>query len=349
VGNQIELAPAALLNAAKGLDTYVRPDLDQATAKFASSYHVDSPGWGAGLSPFEAMYNMVGDYHQKNLAAASEAIGLIAQGLRTTVDNYNHAEKANVEMFLGSASVDAESWGQGWVDTGFARTFHTLPNSGLGIGFESVAVATQLAFIGIGIATAAMAPDYLAAPIAATLLVANGASMIDCARHLADVASLIESDVKAKFDNYANAATAGWVDDSVDGYKNVVAELSGEIGQAQKVIATMSGVLASVVALLTTFWFAFLAFTGPFFITVLELTISSVGPQAAIIEPVLQAIGALAGASWLTAVGTVVGLIGAAVAVLAAVVKEFTGMQNFDKQGDSTPDVRQIKIAWHSS
>jgi hypothetical protein len=349
VGNQIEINPAALLNAAKGMDTYARPDLDQATTKFANSYHIDPPGWGAGLSVFEAIYNFVGDYHQKNLASASEAIGLVAAGLRKTVDNYNLSEKANVEMFLASPSVDGQNWGQGWTDSGFARTFYTLPHSAGSTVTEAVAVASQLAFIGIAVATASMAPDYIVAPIAATLLVSNGFSMINCARELADVASLIESDVKPKFDNYANAATAGWADDSVDGYKNVVGELSGEIGQAQKVISAMSTVLAVVVTLLTTFWFAFLAFNGPFFITILQLTLASIGPQAAVVQPILQGLAAVAGASWLTATGTVVGLVGAAATMLAAVIKEFTGLQTFDKQGDSTPDVRQIKIAWHSS
>lgn len=348
MGNQIEINPQTLLNAAAGLDKDVRPDMDELNGRFANSYHIEAPGWGVGLSPFEAMYNMVGDYHLKNLQAASEAISAVAAGLRKTVDNYNLAEKANVEMFL-APGPDAESWGAGWVDTGMVRTFHTWPSSFLGGTSEVIAVTTQLAFIGIGVATAAMAPDYLAAPIAATLLVSNGFSMVACSRELADIASTLETGVKAKFDSFANSATGGWVDDSVVEYREVIAELSGEIAQAIKVIGAMSSVLASVFALLTTFWFAFLAFTGPFFITVLELTISAIGPQAAFIEPLLQAIGALAAASWLTAVGTVVGLIGAGVAVLASVVKEFTGMQTFDKQGDSTPDVRQIKIAWHSS
>jgi len=45
----------------------------------------------------------------------------------------------------------------------------------------------------------------------------------------------------------------------------------------------------------------------------------------------------------------VIGLIGAAVTLLTGVVKEITGVQTFDKQGDNTPDIRQIKIAWHSA
>jgi hypothetical protein len=349
VGTKIQIVREALLNAASGLEKYAKPDLDQLTDQFASSYHVDPPGWGVLLSAAEAFYNMVGDYEMKNLRAASEAFTAVAAGLRKTVDNYDLSEKANVDMFLGSPSQDAENWGQGWLDTGLVRTFHTLPD-GLGSGaFETITVGTQLAFIAIGVATASMAPTYLPAPIAAALLVANGFSMIGCARELAEIAGTLDSDVKAKFDSYSNSATAGWLDDSVVEYKNVVGEISAELLQAQKAISAMSSVLIAVVTLLTTFWVAFLAFTGPFFITVLELTLGSIGPWAVVVEPILQALGALASASWLTAVGTVVGLIGAGVAVLIGVIKEFTGMQTFDKQGDATPDIRQIKIAWHSS
>src|SRR6185369_3586729 len=48
---QIEIEPEALLNAASALEKIVRPDLDQATDKFANSYRVDPPGWGIALSP----------------------------------------------------------------------------------------------------------------------------------------------------------------------------------------------------------------------------------------------------------------------------------------------------------
>jgi len=343
---QIEIEPEALLNAASALEKIVRPDLDQATDKFANSYRVDPPGWGLALSPLEAMFNMIGDYHVKNLRAGSEAIEAVANGLRKTVDNYNRAEKANVEMFLGSPSQDGESWGSGWLDTGVARSVTTgwLDNP-----TEVIAVGTQLAFIFAAFATADMSPPYLPAPIVATLLVANGFSMIDCARALANASAMLTDQVKPEYTTFTNGALRGWNDSSVIEYQQVIAQLGGELDDAQKVIASMSGALASVAALLTAFWVAFLSFTGPFFLTILNLTISAVGPQAIVIEPIIQSLGALAGASWLTAVGTVIGLIGAAVTLLTGVVKEVTGVQTFDKQGDNTPDIRQIKIAWHSA
>jgi hypothetical protein len=295
------------------------------------------------------MYNMVGDYHIKNLRAASEAIEAVANGLRKTVDNYNRAEKANVEMFLASPSQDGENWGQGWLDTGFARTFHTWPDSFLGGTGEVVSLATQLSFIGIAFATADLAPTYLPAPIAATLVVANGFSMIGCARALAAAAAMLADDVKPKYTTYTNDALRGWNDSSVTEYQNVIGELGGELDDAQKVIASMSTVLAATFALLTGFWVAFLSFTIPFFIDILTLTALCIGPQAPAVEAVIQSLGAVAGLTWLTSVGTVIGLVGAAIALATSVLKEATGVQTFDKQGDSTPDVRQIKIAWHSA
>ena len=63
----------------------------------------------------------------------------------------------------------------------------------------------------------------------------------------------------------------------------------------------------------------------------------------------IQSLGALASASWLTATGTVVTVVAAFATMLFGVLKEFGGVQTFDQQGDSTPDIRQIKIAWHSA
>ncbi|MGC1215607.1 MAG: hypothetical protein WA890_30665 [Micromonospora sp.] len=348
---QIEINPAQLTNAALGLDRFVVPDLEQAAGKVAAGYRVDPPGFGALLSFAEGYYTSVGDYQLRNLEAAAQVVQAVAAGLRKTVCNYHAAEQANVEMFRAPGTGEPDGYLEGLRDSGFARLFHDPFDGVDGLGeqaAEVLTVATQTSFVALAFATAAMAPDYLPAPLTAEALVANGFSIIEAARELSAVASTLEGSVIKKFDGYAAAATAGWVDSSVVGYRNVVAEVSRELGQVQKALAAMSASLVAVVSLLAAFWSAFIAFTAEFFVTILDLTLSSIGPQAAVLQPIIQALGALASASWLTAAGTVISVVVAGITLLSGVVKEFVGVQRFDEQGDTTPDLQQVPVAWHS-
>jgi hypothetical protein len=343
---QIEIVPEALLAAAAALEKFARPDLDQVTDKFASSYRVDPPGWSIILSGFEAQFNAVGDYQVKNLRAGSEAIGAVAAGLRKTVDNYNRAEKANVEMFLGSPSQDGEGLGAGWLDTGAVRAFTQGFTDNIP---EIVDVGAQIALVTLACATSTMTEPYWVTATTAALMIANAVSMFECAQALNAADKMFTDHAKKSYDTYTGDATKGWNDNSVIEYQRVIAELGGELDDAEKAIASMAGALMTVLGLLAAFWIAFMAFNIPFFQFILNLTIAAVGPQALVIEPVIQSLGALASASWLTATGTVVTVVAACATMLFGVLKEFGGVQTFDKQGDSTPDIRQIKIAWHSA
>lgn len=349
---QIEINPGQLTNAARGLDDFVAPDLTDAARRTADAYRLDPPGLGALLSFAEAYYNSVADYQLSNLETAAEVVRSVAAGLRRTVANYHAAEQANVEMLLAPAAADPDGYLGGLGDAGFPRLF-TDPLGGIeGLGdgaAEALTIASQTMFVGLGIATAAMAPDYLPAPITAAAMVANGFSVIEAARELGAVAATLEGSVIKKFDGYATGATAGWVDGSVVEYRDVVAQVSRELGQVQKALNALSSSLLAVAGLLTGFWLAFIAFTAEFFVVILDLTLSSIGPQALVLEPIIQALGAAASASWLTATGTVITVATAAVTLLSGVVKEFAAVQTFDEQGDGTPDLRQLKIAWHSA
>ncbi|MBM0226944.1 hypothetical protein [Micromonospora sp. ATA51] len=348
---QIEINPGQLTNAARGLEQFVVPDLTDAARRMADSYRLDPPGLGALLSFAEAYYNSVADYQLRNLETAVQVVESVAAGLRRTVANYHAAEQANVDMFLAPAAAAPDGYLGGLGDAGFPRLF-TDPLGGMdGLGdgaAEVLTVGTLTMFVGLGVATAAMAPDYLPAPLTASAMVANGFSVIEAARELGAVAAALEGSVIKKFDGYATGATAGWVDGSVVEYRDVVAEVSRELGQVQKALSALSASLLAVAGLLTAF-VAFIAFTAEFFVVILDLTLSSIGPQALVLQPIIQALGAAASASWLTASGTVITVATAAVTLLSGVVKEFAAVQTFDEQGDGTPDLRQLRISWHSA
>lgn len=347
MGNKIEVDPAALLNAANGLDQYAKPDLEQVAKRMSTAYLVDPPGWGVLLSVFEAQFNAVGDYHAKNLQAAGEATAAIAAGLRTTVDNYNRTEAANVSMMLGTPSADGQSWGGGWLDTGVARTFYTVPDSWRsGVG-EGIAVTTQIGFVALAFATADLVPSYLPAPISAAALVFNGYSMFSVAGALNDLASDVSGAID-KFSGYANGATAGWKDASVSAYRNVVAELIHELQQVKDNLVAMSTLIKVVAGLLIAYWLAFLIFTAAFFINVTEMVMLSIGPQAPAVIAALQAMGGLAAAEWMTGAVSVFSLVASALGVLSASLAGLVVIRRQDRQGDTTPDIRQIKIEWHS-
>ena len=348
---QIEINPAQLTNAALGLDRFVVTDLEEAARRLAASYRLEPPGLGALLSFAEGYYNSVADYQLRNLESAVEVVQAVAVGLRRTVANYHAAEQANVDMFL-APGADPGGYLDGLGDAGIPRLF-TDPLDGMeGFGdgaAELLTVTTQAMFVTLGISTAAMAPDYLPAPLTAAAMVANGFSIVEAARELGAVAATLEGSVIKKFDGYAAGATVGWVDASVVEYRNVVTEVSRELGQVQKAVSAMSASLLAVAGLLTAFWLAFMAFTAEFFVVILDLTLTAIGPQALVLQPIIQALGAAASASWLTATGTVITVATAAVTLLSGVVKEFAAVQTFDEQGDGTPDLRQVRIAWHSA
>nr|WP_234039564.1 hypothetical protein [Micromonospora veneta] len=233
---QIEINPGQLTNAARGLEEFVAPDLTEAARRIADSYRLDPPGLGALLSFAEGYYNSVADYQLRNLETAAEVVRAVAGGLRQTVANYHAAEQANVELLLAPAAADPDGYLGGLSDAGFPRLF-TDPLGGIdGLGdgaAEALTVASQTMFVGLGVATAAMAPDYLPAPITAAAMVANGFSVIEAARELGAVAATLEGSVIKKFDEYATGATAGWVDASVVEYRDIVATAHRTCGRSR--------------------------------------------------------------------------------------------------------------------
>ncbi|HLL64462.1 MAG TPA: hypothetical protein VK453_01810 [Micromonosporaceae bacterium] len=208
-------------------------------------------------------------------------------------------------------------------------------------------MAAQVSALGISYAPATMAPTYLPAPSIASLIVADGFSILAASQQLAAIASTMESESIKLFDGYfAGRATAGWEDSSVVAYRAICTRVSGELGQMQKAISAASTMLASVASLLGAFWLAFLGFTLPFFVTITELTLTAIGPQAAVLQPIIQALGLLAGQKWLAAAGTVISVLVAGGTMILGFVKELSNFQRFDETGDNVPDLQQIKIAW---
>jgi len=347
----IAVNPAQLRNAAKGLSDEVAPDLKTQAQRLEGSYRISPPGFGTVLSILEAEYNSTISYHLQNLKVANESVTAVANGLLTTATAYDRAEQVNVDMTAGAGVANPDGYGSGWTDTGIARTFYQpLDGDGLGWGDvdQLVAVGTQLAAVALSVSTACLAPGYLPAPITAALLVADGFSIVATSRDLSAISATLES-VAKEFDTYANGATAGWEDMSVVQYRKVVTEIGRELSQMTKALSAASTMLTAVAALIGAFWLAFIAFTLPFFVTILELTLYSIGPQAAVLQPIIQGLSTLAGQAWLTASGTVITVCIATGTLILGVVKEWSNFQRFDEQGDSTPDLKQVKIEWHSA
>jgi hypothetical protein len=349
---RIVVNPAHLTNAAKGLREVVEPEARKAAERLAGEYRIDPPGFGIALSAIEADYNATLDYHLQNLRAAAESIEAVARGLEITVGNYERAEQVNVDMMSVAGVSDGKGWAGGLADTGMVRTV-TSPLGGDGLQLHDVdtivAIGAELAVLTLAGFTAWMAPTYLPAPIVAASIIADGPSMITVSRRLGAIASTLENGVAKQFDSYANGATAGWEDASVVEYRKVVTEIGRELSQMQKALSTAASLVAAIAALLGAFWLAFISFSGPFFVTISELFAASIGPQAPIVQPIIQGLGALGSAAWLKATGTVITVGAAAGMLLLGVVKEWSAFQRFDEQGDHTPDLKQIRISWHSA
>ncbi|GIJ50604.1 hypothetical protein Val02_74900 [Virgisporangium aliadipatigenens] len=353
---KIVLNSANVTNAAKGLREIVVPATSKAADKLANGYRIDPPGMGVALSVIEAQYNATLDYHVQNLQVAVESIEAVANGLDITVRNYLTADEVNVNMMtvpgLYEGTRDGQSYGGGFGDTGLARTF-TSPLGGDGLQWNDVdtiiGLGAQIAALGTAGYTAYMSPTYLPTPIVAALIVANGPSMVTVGRRLADIATTLETEVNKQFDSIATSATGGWEDASVVEYRKVITEMNRELAQMQKAVAAASTLVLAVTALLGAFWLAFISFTGPFFAQISALFSMQFGPQAAVVQPIIQLLGALASAAWLKATGTVVSVLAAAGTLILGVIKEFGAFQRFDEQGDHTPDLKQIQISWSTA
>jgi uncharacterized protein YukE len=343
----LEVDPAQLSRAANALDDIVRGDYERAAARIRRSCQLAAPGLGTTLGSTEAYYNDVADYHARNLQAAAAAVGEIADGLRATVRNVAQVEAAHSEMLLARPVADDPA--QHGHSAAVATAGRDLPQwaiQSFDVTPHDIGLRTQNEFLRISFATAGMAPAYLPTPVAVSGLVSNLESILATARDLAAVAASLQTDVNARFDQYTAEATLGWVDDSVEAYRAVVATMSQELARARKTIDAMAATLMSVYTLLESFWAAFMTFTAQFFSTVVRMRLDRTGPQSATVESTLRTVAAAASEKWLAAQRTVLDTVSGAITQLGDLASDVTTGR---VTPGSPPTIQRVTIAWPSA
>lgn len=336
----IDINPKALLNAADGLDRYIAPELESAASRLTTAYPIAFPGFGVLMLPIEAYYNEVCQYHAENLKAGKAAVEAVAGGLRRTVRNYEHAEQVHVEMFLAKpTAADEVTYTEGLAATSFANGGNMAGQNGLETTATVVEYATMAACMMMAMGCAALAPPYAVVPLTAAGLMANLPSMLSAARDISQIASELNSGTIAQLRDYLSIP--GWFDSSVVAFKQVANEVIGELTQAAACLQAVADFLMAVALVISGFWVAFVSFTPVFLVQLGTVTATGVGAAVA------QAIGAAAAAIWMTSVIGVFAMVGGMLAALANLVREMVPLVKMDNS-DSTPDLKQVKIAWSS-
>ena len=341
MGNKIEVDPAALLNAANGLDQYAKPDLEQVAKRCPPPTSSIRPAGACCLSVFEAQFNAVGDYHAKNLQAAGEATAAIAAGLRTTVDNYNRTEAANVSMMLGTPVGGRAELGRRLAR--LRRGPHLLYRAGLVDGAASARASPSRRRSG-----SSRSPSRPPTWSRTTCRPRSPrrrwySTATRCSRWPARSTT---SPRTSRAPSTSSPVTptgrppAGRTPAS-SAYRNVVAELIHELqpgeGQPGRDVDADQGRRGAADRVLV----AFLVFTAAFFIDVTRdgpAEPSDRRPPAVIAA--LQAMGGLAAAEWMTAVVSVISL--GAASALGVLIASLAGLVVIQTAGPAGRHARRI-------
>jgi hypothetical protein len=346
----VEVDPAALRNAAAGLRADVIPGLKGVADRFQTGHLLDQPGMGIGGSFIEAYYLQVAAYHLANLRAGVTVVEAVANGLDTTVRNYEHNENINATNLLAPpmAQDSAPGYWSSYGDAGMWRGHDTDIHSAAGGLFGAIDLAVMGGAEMMALLCAVLAPPAVVVPIIAVLLTANLGTMLSVANTLDGIASDLDAPPVKAFNDYTlgpAGATLGWKDNSVAEFRSVAQNIYGELCQVRDGIKQLADFLRAVATVYTGFWAFFIGFIPALLATLTAEDATVVG------APVAEAEGAaasgIAGGAFaivMTALGTLVTGAGGVMVATSASLNTFDFGAN--GKADDIPDLKQLKIEW---
>lgn len=333
--------PENLTASATRLSDDISPAYGTAATNLSTNAHVDAPAFGVALVWFDAMYRSRLDHITLDLQGASDVTSDIAAALRTTAEQYAASEDLNVAGFGGPGQA-SQTFGQSF-GPALGNTVPQTLGAGAAGGLVTLGAIT-LAGANLS-ACAALCPMFIPAAVASLLFVSNIPSIFEAASALKAQADDLTGSINIALSGALGHAADGWEGAGAQGFGEMSDKLTTHLGELTSFIDAVGEVLTSIGITLSILWGALIVFAAAFLIWLIYMHAASIGPQAAVIQPIIHSVGLAASSTWMTAFMTAAGGASAISLVLAAVNDQLTTFLNVPDGGtQGTADLQEFRV-----
>ncbi|MEU3452409.1 hypothetical protein ABZ671_02205 [Micromonospora sp. NPDC006766] len=325
------------------LGTTVADDYAHKADEIARDAVVEPPGFGIALSPAEAIYIQRVEFLVKDVQGAADVCRQIGAKLGVVADQYERAEDLHVSGFGGTpASVSgfADAYGR----TGVAQL--AQDPGVLATAAASITLVEIGAILGSMSACAALCPTFIIGVAGAVLFVANPVGIAQAGADLIRHGDQLQKALNANFDKICSAATGTWKGQGKDSFVIMATKLKAHLDELGAYIHTLGEALHSLEIALSGLWLALGAMTAPFLIWLIAMRAAELVPGAAVVlEPIIEATGAVVAGSVTTIIAAVASLGGLVLAVINGLAKDFLKLMALPDDGvKGTPDLTEFHV-----
>lgn len=341
VGN-FEVDPAAVRLSADSIKGQVATDFDQKAALIRADSHIGSPGFGLALSWAEALYLQRVDFMAKDVSGAGDLCRQIGERLRTTADQFDHAENLNLAGFSGTSNPE-RGFGDAYGSTGIVQTVTDPATLSTMATLSMTEILGALAAMSV---CGAMCPTFLPAVAVGVPFVANLISIAEAGGKLSHHGDSLTKSQNTIFEDNCKKAAESWKGMGAQAYSDLITKIKAHLDELAGSISALGQALESLVAALTGLWIGLITLTLPFLVWLTAMWVMSAFPPFA---PAAQSIVNAMGVVMTTAVTSIAAAasiaLGLVVGVINALTKDFLGQLALPDEGaQGTPDLTEFKV-----
>ncbi|GAA1943613.1 hypothetical protein [Nocardioides hwasunensis] len=333
--------PENLEASARRLAEDVSPAYTAAATNLQTNASVDAPGFGVALAWFDAMYRSRLDYITLDLQGAGDVTSDLAAALRDTAAQYAASEDLNVAGFGGPGQAS-----QTFGDSLPGALGNTVPVTlGAGVVGGLLTVAAISAAGGTLASCAALCPAFIPAAITSLLFISNIPSIFEAAGALKAQADELTGTLNIAVSQALSHAADGWEGAGAQGFGENSERLTTHLSELTTFIDAVGEVLTAVGITLSILWGALVVFAAAFLAWLVFMHSASIGPQAAVLQPIIQAVGLAASSAWMTGFMAAAGAASAVSLVLSALNQQLATFLNIPDGGaQGTPDLQEFHV-----